>query len=112
MASSSNPGRSVIVAYRPKPGQEQALRALVERHQPLLAAQHLATERPAWILCAADGTIIEIFEWRCADAIAAAHGNAAVQSLWEEFAAACDYVPLGSIAESARLFADFATLNT
>ncbi|HEY9104670.1 antibiotic biosynthesis monooxygenase [Chitinimonas sp.] len=103
-------GRFVIVAYRPKPGQEAALRSVVERHAEVLRQQALITERPAQIMQAGDGTLVEVFEWRSASAIDAAHANPAVQALWAEFAAACDYVPLASLAEADQLFAEFDPL--
>ncbi len=99
-------GDMVIVAYRPKPGQEAALLALVKDHVPFLRRHGLATDRPALAMRAADGTIVEVFEWRDG-AIATAHGHPAVQALWGEYAAACDYVPLNSLAEAGALFAQF-----
>ncbi len=94
-------GRFVIVAYRPKPGQERTLDALVAKHLSVLAQEGLVSGRPASVMRAEDGTIVEVFEWASADAIERAHTNAAVGALWGEFAAACDYVPLASLAEAA-----------
>jgi hypothetical protein len=59
---------------------------------------------------AADGTIVEVFEWRSAEAIQAAHANPAVQALWGEFGQACDYVPLSSLAEAHQMFAELECL--
>ena len=56
---------------------------------------------------AADGTVLEVFEWRSAEAIAQAHKSPAVQALWGEFASVCDYVPLASLAEAQQMFAEF-----
>jgi hypothetical protein len=56
---------------------------------------------------AKDGTILEVFEWQSAEAIAQAHALPAVQALWGEFAATCDYRPLSSVAECQQLFAEF-----
>jgi hypothetical protein len=67
----------------------------------------LVTERPAYVMRAADGTVVEVFEWQSAEAIAKAHSTAAVQALWAEFGAACDYRPLGGLAECQQLFAEF-----
>jgi hypothetical protein len=33
-----------------------------------------------------------------------------VQALWSEFAAVCDFVPVGGLAEAARLFSEFESL--
>jgi quinol monooxygenase YgiN len=99
--------RAVIVAYTPKPGQEDALLAVVRRHRHVLRAEGLVTDRAPFILRAASGAVLEVFEWRSADAIRAAHGNPAVQALWAEFAAACDYTPLAGLPEAQQLFAEF-----
>jgi hypothetical protein len=56
---------------------------------------------------AADGTIVEVFEWKSAEAIANAHSNPAVQAMWGRYSAACEYVPLTSIKECSDLFAQF-----
>jgi hypothetical protein len=45
--------------------------------------------------------------WRSAEAIAKAHTTTAVQALWAEFGAACDYRPLSGLAECQQLFAEF-----
>lgn len=77
----------------------------------MLRAQELITERPAYVMRAADGTLLEVFEWRSAQAVEQAHGNAAVQRLWEEFGAACDYVSLTALAEARHPFAEFEALS-
>ena len=81
--------------------------AVVRKHLRALRAKDLVTDRPANVMPAADGTVVEAFEWRSAEAIAKAHTTAAVQVLWAEFGAACDYRPLNSLAESQQLFAEF-----
>ena len=100
-------GRFVIVAYTPKAGKEQQLLAAVTKHLQVLRAERLVTDRPAHVMRAGDGSIVEVFEWRSAEAIQQAHGNPAVQALWAEFGAACDYVPLTRLAEAHQMFAEF-----
>jgi quinol monooxygenase YgiN len=100
-------GRFVIVAYAPKAGKEEQLLDAVRKHLQVLQAEQLVTDRPAYVMRAADGTIIEVFEWRSAEAVHAAHGNPAVQALWADFGAACDYVPLSKLAETHQMFAEF-----
>ena len=56
-------GRVVIVAYRPKPGKADELVALTREHYPILREQGLVTERLPTIGRAADGTIVEAFEF-------------------------------------------------
>jgi hypothetical protein len=100
-------GRFAIVAYTPKAGKSEQLLAAVRKHLSVLQEQHLVTERPGYVMRAADGSIIEVFEWRSAKAIQEAHGNPAVQALWAEFGAACDYTPLSRLAEAQQMFAEF-----
>jgi hypothetical protein len=96
----------VIVAYRPKPGKETELLQLTREHVPLLREEGLATDRTAIAGLAADGTVVEAFEWE-AGAIERAHTNPRVTALWERYAAACDYIPLKSLPEAEQMFAGF-----
>lgn len=100
-------GRFVIVAYTPKPGMEQQLLAVVRKHVQVLKAEQLVTDRPAHVMRAADGTLVEVFEWRSAEAIAKAHSSPAVLALWAEFGAVCDFKPLATLAEAQQMFAEF-----
>lgn len=100
-------GRFVIVAYAPKPGMGEALLAAVRKHLRVLREGALVTDRSAYVMRAADGTVVEVFEWRSAEAIAQAHSNPAVQALWAEFGVACDYRPLATLAECQQMFAEF-----
>jgi hypothetical protein len=79
----------------------------VKKHLQVLHAEGLVTDRPAYVMRATDGTIREVFEWRSAEAIHQAHTNPAVQALWEEFGAACDYTTLANLAEAHQMFAEF-----
>jgi quinol monooxygenase YgiN len=99
-------GRFVIVAYRPKPGKEEDLLAAVRKHVQVLKDENLVTDRPAYVMRGGDGTLVEVFEWRSEEAIHQAHSNPAVQALWGEFGAACDYVPLTSLPEASQMFAE------
>jgi hypothetical protein len=104
-------GVLVIVAYRPRPGKEALLLELTKEHTPILRGQGLATDRPAYAMRAADGTIIEVFEWKSQEAIAAAHTNPEVLKLWERYGEACEYVPLTSVKESSDMFAGFEPIE-
>ncbi|MDP9081621.1 MAG: hypothetical protein M3O71_29770 [Bacteroidota bacterium] len=103
-------GRIVIVAYKPKPGKAEALKELTKSHVPRLKAEGLVTDREPVIVETADGTIIEVFEWRSAEAIQQAHSNPVVHTIWAEYAAVCDYVPLNSLSEASNLFAEFTAV--
>ena len=105
-------GIMVMAGYRPRPGRETALLEEVRAHVPALRAEGLATDRPALAMQAADGTIIEIFEWVSREAIDSAHANPVVQRMWERFGACCDYVPVGDLDEARQLFSAFVPLET
>ena len=104
-------GRTVIVAYRPKAGREGELMAAVRKHLAVLRRENLATDRPSQVMRAADGTVVEVFEWQSTEAIARAHANPEVQALWREFDEACDFVPLAALAEANQPFAEFDSLT-
>jgi hypothetical protein len=105
-------GRIVISCYRPKPGQQDALRALIQTHVATLRGVDLVTDRLPITMEAADGTVIEVFEWASAEAIQSAHGNPVVLKMWEEYATVCDYIPISQVPEAAQMFANFTPLPT
>ena len=100
----------VIVAYRPKAGKQEALLQLIREHVPMLRAYGLATEMPSTLAMAADGTVVEVFEW-ATGAMEQAHTHPAVGAMWASYAEVCDYVPLRSLAEAGELFAAFQRLE-
>jgi hypothetical protein len=104
-------GVMVIAAYRPKSGKAAELFELMKTHLPVLRGQHLVADRPGYVMRAADGTIIEVFEWKSPHAIEQAHSNPAVLAMWEKFAAVCDYVPLNTIKECGDMFAGFEPIE-
>ena len=104
-------GRFVIVAYRPRPGKEQLLLELTREHLPLLRREHLATDRPSYVMRAADGTVVEVFEWMSSEAIASAHKNQAVLAMWGRYQEVCEIVKLADLKESGDLFAGFEPLE-
>ena len=100
-------GRIVIACYRPKPGKREALRELMADHLPILRSQGLATDRESIAMEAEDGTVVEVFEWKSAEAIEAAHSNPVVGEMWKRYEEACEYVPVGAVKEAGELFATF-----
>lgn len=104
-------GRIVIVAYKPKEGKGEELKALMKTHMPRLRAERLVTDRESIIAEAADGTIVEVFEWLSDEAIRQAHENANVRQMWSEYFAVCDCIPYGNLAEAALTFPGFKPLN-
>ena len=106
-----NNGRIVFVGYRPKPGKEAALERLMLSHLSRLRKEGLVTDRPSIIFRAADGTVLEIFEWKSKQAIEQAHSNPEVQKLWVEYSKVCDYVPASQVKELSQLFSEFEPIN-
>ena len=102
--------RIVMVAYKPKPGKEGELKTLALDHHSRLKAEDLVTDRSPILMQSQDGTIIEVFEWKSAEAIKQSHINKAVGQMWQEFSQVCEYVPIGQVSESSNLFADYSCI--
>ena len=100
-------GSISVACYKPKPGCEAALLALVREHLPPLRAAGLVTNRESIVMRTADGTIIEVFEWISQEAIASAHSHPVVLELWKKFEAVCTYEIPSNIAEFRNLFSHF-----
>lgn len=103
-------GSISVACYKPRPGCEHALLDLVRNHLPPLRAEGLVTARESIVMRAADGTIIEIFEWVSREAIAGAHTNPVVLDLWKRFEAACWFETPSNVAEFQNMFAHFEPL--
>lgn len=103
-------GTVVIVAFRPKPGKDEALLDLVRSHTPRLRELGLATEREPTIMQGKDGVIVEVFEW-VEGGIERAHEDPQVLAMWGEFAELCDYVPLEQLPEAGDMFAEFTPVS-
>ena len=100
-------GIIVIVAYRPKPGREAELLEVVRSRVPTLRKEGLVSDRVPVLMRAKDGTIIEVSEWKSAEAIDEAHRNPRVLAMWDRFGEVCDCLPLNAVPESAIMFAGF-----
>jgi hypothetical protein len=103
-------GRVVIACFVPRPGRESDLHALARTHVPRLRAQGLVTDRAPILAVAADGTVVEVFEWVSEEAIASAHENAAVREMWDEYEEVCTYRPIAEVPEAAGLFSELTAL--
>jgi hypothetical protein len=104
-------GKIVIACYKPKENKTTALKALMKTHLPRLREQGLVTAREPIMMEAADGTIVEIFEWLSEEAIQNAHKNPAVLQMWGEYTEVCDYAPVGSLPEAGNLFSGFEPVD-
>ena len=104
-------GQFVIVAYRPKVGKDAELLELVKNHVLILHDEGLVTARPSYMMRAANGTIVEVFEWKSPEAIEQAHTNQAVLDMWGKFNEVCDIEPLANLEESKQMFSPFAAIH-
>jgi quinol monooxygenase YgiN len=87
------------VTYRPKPGKEEELFALVQKHWPALQSTGLAVAGSMSLYRATDKrsgrqSFIEIFSWRDDQASGLAHQTPEVMAVWE---------PMGPMLESLEL---------
>jgi hypothetical protein len=103
-------GSISVACYKPKPGCQEALLALVRDHLPPLRKAGLVTNRESIVMRTADGIIIEVFEWVSPEAIASAHSHPAVLELWKKFESVCTYEIPGNIEEFRKLFSHFESV--
>jgi quinol monooxygenase YgiN len=103
-------GSMVIACYKPRPGKQEELAALVREHLAPLRAEGLVTDRAPIAMRAKDGTILEIFEWKSEEHVAAAHKNPVVQDLWKKFEAVCWYETPANVPELKNMFSHFEAL--
>ena len=94
----------VIACYRPKPGKDDDLLALMKTHLPVLRAEGLVGDGPSLCGRAPDGVIVEVFQWKSRDALDAAHNNPQVLALWGQFAQVCDYTVIADVAGAKDMF--------
>jgi quinol monooxygenase YgiN len=100
-------GSITIACFKPRPGHESALLQLVRGHHAQLKSIGLVTDRLPIIMRTAEGTIVEVFEWRSKEAIDAAHTHPVVLEMWKQFEAACWYETPANIAEFQNMFSHF-----
>lgn len=99
---------TAIAIYRPKPGREADLRALLKTHVDQLRALGLATDAPTLTLRSPkDGTYLEIFDWVSPEAVEAAHTHPGVQPIWDAFGEVCDFGRPCDLAEAEAIFPHF-----
>ena len=112
MQNKTYPGSIIVIcAYRPKPGKEDDLLAIVKEHVPILRSIGLATERIPCIMKAGSGTIVEVFEWVSSKAIEEAHTNPVVLEMWNKFNICSDPVNLSDLDEAKHPYSDFQPIN-
>lgn len=89
--------------YRPKPGHEEALFALVKRHWPTLRDAGLTTDTPALLYRATEKRggrtfFLEIFSWKDERSSGIAHQLPEVMAIWEPMGPMIDGGPSPELA--------------
>lgn len=100
-------GMVVMACFRPKKGKADELNQLFEHNLKLLRAKGLVTERELVTLEAADGTLIELFEWQSEDAMKRAEKDDEVQLLWQRFGSVSQFMPIAALPEAQQAFSAF-----
>lgn len=104
-------GALVIACYRPHPGRAEELDALVREHVPALRALGLVTARAPVAMRAADGSVLEIFEWISDEAAQHAHDVPEVRALWQRFETVCSWGRPGEVPGMGEFFPHFSPLE-
>lgn len=97
-----------MAMYQPHEGKEEQLNKVLKTHIKTLEAEELITSREPIRAAAADGTVIEIFEWKSEQAKDAAHESPVVSKVWNEIMEIADIKSLSSLAEADHPFPNFA----
>lgn len=101
----------VITCFKPKEGKDKELLGVIKDHIPVLNKEGLITDRVCHVMRSADGSILEVFEWKSQEAINNAHTNENVLELWKRFEEVCEYKKLSDLEESKHLFPGFEPVN-
>lgn len=104
-------GSLVIACYRPHPGRAEELHALVREHVPALRALGLVTERAPVAMRAADGSVLEVFEWISDEAAQRAHHVPEVRALWKRFESVCSWGKPAEVPGMGEFFPHFSPLE-
>ena len=100
-------GLLVICSYRPRAGREDEARMLMAGHVPLLREHGLITSREAVQGVAADGALVEIFEWESVEKSRGAATISEIGAHWKAMSEVMDFVPLAQLDEAQHAFAHF-----
>ncbi|RIW31339.1 hypothetical protein D3H55_15305 [Bacillus salacetis] len=96
-----------MALYRPKEGKAEELKRVLEDHVPRLREEGLITSRDTLKLQAADGTLIEIAEWKSKEAMEKAHVTPSIQEIWDRISELAELTNLSSLEEADAMFPNF-----
>src|SRR5262250_1506793 len=91
--ASSEPVTTLVI-YRPKPGAERALEALVRKHLPVLRGPGQSSAFRAEDKRSHAVSFVELFQWKDGSASDVAHQTPEVMAIWE---------PMGPLLEALEL---------
>jgi quinol monooxygenase YgiN len=97
-----------MALYQPHEGKEEQLNEVLRNHIKTLETENLITSREPIRARAANGTVIEIFEWRSEQAKDAAHESPGVMRVWNEIMEIAEIKSLSSLDEANHPFPNFA----
>jgi quinol monooxygenase YgiN len=100
-------GIIVIAHYKPNDGSKDAFIELIREHQVALRDEGLITARDIIEMEAADGTLLELFEWKSEEASRSAHTNDQIQSIWARMGEIGSFPMAKDVAEYNSPFAHF-----
>jgi hypothetical protein len=101
----------VIAMYRPfDTSNSAALKELIRQHNTTLRVEEMISERPAILMEAEDGTLLEIFEW-LPGAAEEAHKHPAIQKIWKRMQEIGEFAPLISLQEAEKTFPHFKPVD-
>lgn len=104
-------GRILVVVYKPFRGKEEQVLDVIRHHLPVLREEGLATNRKPIVMRSADGSIVEIFEARLAEAIQQATYNTKIQELWMKVAKISEFTKPAEIPEFQTAFSQFESID-
>ena len=98
--------------YKPtSEANRKRLLDILDQHIPLLRDVGYIIDRPASILESANGSILELFEWKDEEAKRLAHADDKVRQLWEAMEEICEFPTLSDLPESTAPFPNFKVIK-
>jgi hypothetical protein len=101
-----------IAMYKPTEGNAKKLIEILKEHIPTLRKYELITNKSAYMVQSADGTVLEIFEWTNEKAKEVAHEHPAIRTIWGKMEGICEFPALKDLPEAHRPFPNFKIITT
>jgi hypothetical protein len=100
-----------LAAYRPRPGQEEALVALLREDVGTLRRRGHVTARPAPLVRTAGGELLVVIEWSTGHAVGDAHEDAEVLEVWRRKDELAEYIAPRDLAGAEVPFARWTVIG-